>query len=40
LRTPNGSMEGSYFIVAEDGARFEVEIPAFQLSDGGTRILH
>jgi ApaG protein len=40
LRTPNGTMEGSYFFVAEDGERFEVEIPAFQLSDGGTRVLH
>lgn len=40
LPTPNGTMEGSYFFVAEDGERFEVEIPAFQLSDGGTRVLH
>jgi ApaG protein len=40
LRTPNGTMEGSYFFVAEDGERFEVEIPAFQLSDGGARVLH
>src|SRR3954462_15944991 len=39
LRTPNGTMEGSYFFVAEDGTRFEIEIPAFQLSDGGTRTL-
>ena len=40
LRTPNGTMEVSYFFVAEDGERFEVEIPAFQLSDGGARVLH
>ncbi|AMO23405.1 Co2+/Mg2+ efflux protein ApaG [Ramlibacter solisilvae] len=40
LRTPSGTMEGNYFFVAEDGERFEVEIPAFQLSDGGARILH
>jgi len=40
LRTPSGTMEGSYFFVAEDGERFEVEIPAFQLSDGGVRVLH
>jgi ApaG protein len=40
LRTPNGSMEGSYFFVAEDAERFEVEIPAFRLSDGGAHVLH
>jgi ApaG protein len=40
LRTPNGSMEGGYFFVAEDGERFEVEIPPFQLSDGRARVLH
>jgi site-specific recombinase/uncharacterized protein affecting Mg2+/Co2+ transport len=31
LRTPSGSMQGSYFCVAEDGERFEVEIPLFVL---------
>lgn len=31
LRTTSGAMRGSYFCVAEDGARFEVEIPAFIL---------
>ncbi|MBG9389281.1 Co2+/Mg2+ efflux protein ApaG [Caenimonas aquaedulcis] len=40
LRTATGSMQGSYFCVAEDGERFEVEIPAFALDDGGTRVLH
>jgi ApaG protein len=32
LETPHGSMKGSYFCVAEDGHRFEVEIPEFVLS--------
>jgi ApaG protein len=40
LRTPTGSMHGSYFCVAEDGERFEVEIPAFVLDDGAQRVLH
>lgn len=40
LRTPSGSMRGSYFFVAEDGERFEVEIPAFELDDGARRVLH
>jgi ApaG protein len=40
LRTPSGSMHGSYFFVAEDGERFEVEIPAFELDDGARRVLH
>ena len=40
LRTPNGSMRGSYFFVAEDGERFDVEIPAFTLDDGSVRVLH
>ena len=40
LRTPNGSMQGSYFCVAEDGARFDVEIPSFVLDDGSSRVLH
>ena len=31
LRTPSGTMHGSYFCVAEDGARFEVPIPPFLL---------
>jgi ApaG protein len=40
LRTPSGSMQGSYFCVAEDGERFETEIPAFVLDDGSRRVLH
>jgi len=40
LRTPSGSMHGSYFCVAEDGERFEVEVPAFTLDDGASRVLH
>ena len=31
LRTPSGTMHGSYFCVAEDGERFEVLIPLFVL---------
>ena len=40
LRTASGTMQGSYFCVAEDGERFEVEIPAFTLDDGSSRVLH
>lgn len=45
LRTATGTMHGSYFCVAADGERFEVEIPLFVLdaSDGGSgsrRVLH
>ena len=43
LRTATGSMQGSYFCVAEDGERFDVEIPPFMLDDGSTsssRVLH
>jgi ApaG protein len=40
LRTASGSMQGSYFCVAEDGERFEVAIPAFGLDDGSSRVLH
>ncbi len=32
LATPQGSMTGSYFCVAEDGERFEAAIPEFILS--------
>ena len=32
LRTPQGTMKGEYFCVAEDGHRFEAEIPEFVLS--------
>lgn len=40
LRTPSGTMQGTYFCVAEDGTRFDVEIPAFVLDDGSRRVLH
>jgi ApaG protein len=40
LRTASGSMQGSYFCVAEDGERFDVEIPPFVLDDGNQRVLH
>ncbi len=40
LRTASGTMQGSYFCVAEDGERFDVEIPAFVLDDGSRRVLH
>lgn len=32
LATPQGSMRGEYFCVAEDGERFEARIPEFVLS--------
>ena len=38
LRTPRGTMSGSYFCVAEDGERFDAQIPAFSLS--AQRSLH
>jgi ApaG protein len=44
LRTPTGTMHGSYYCVAEDGERFEVDIPMFVLdalsSESGKRNLH
>ena len=44
LRTVSGTMHGSFFCVAEDGERFECEIPMFVLdSNLGTnnhRVLH
>ena len=43
LRTPTGTMHGSYFCVAEDGERFDVDIPMFVLdavSDSGKRQMH
>lgn len=30
--TPMGTMEGSYFFVAEDGHRFDAQIPVFTLA--------
>ena len=44
LRTPTGTMHGSFFCVAEDGEKFDTDIPMFvldALSDGGgARTLH
>ena len=48
LRTPTGTMHGSYFCVAEDGEKFDADIPMFVLdalsagaADGpGGRTLH
>lgn len=40
LRTPAGTMHGSFFFVAEDAERFEVQIPPFMLDDGTHRVLH
>ena len=44
LRTATGTMHGSFFCVAEDGEKFEVDVPMFvldALSDGsGSRTLH
>ncbi len=40
LRTPSGTMHGTYFFVAEDGERFDSEIPLFVLDDGSRRTLH
>lgn len=44
LRTPTGTMHGSYFCVTEDGDRFDVDVPMFVLdalsASGGARTLH
>ena len=44
LQTPTGTMHGSYFCVADDGERFDVEIPMFVLEADGLglpkRVLH
>ncbi len=40
LRTPSGTMHGTYFFVAEDGERFDSPIPLFVLDDGSRRTLH
>ena len=44
LRTPTGTMHGSYFCVAEDGEKFDVDIPMFVLDalsdEPGNRNLH
>lgn len=36
LRTPHGSMEGTYRMVRDDGAAFDARIPAFALVVPGT----
>jgi len=38
IATPVGTMKGSYQMIAEDGPRFEAEIPEFTLSV--PRVLH
>ena len=44
LRTPTGTMHGSFFCVAEDGEKFETDVPMFILdalsADDGRRTLH
>ena len=44
LRTATGTMHGSFFCVAEDGEKFDVDVPMFVLdalsASGGTRTLH
>ncbi len=43
LRTATGTMHGQYFCVAEDGTRFEAEIPMFVLEatpGSPARVLH
>jgi ApaG protein len=47
LRTPTGTMHGSFFCVAEDGEKFDTDIPLFVLDalsgaggTGGSRTLH
>jgi ApaG protein len=38
LETPVGTMRGSYLCVADDGTRFQAEVPEFALA--GPRTLH
>lgn len=44
LHTPTGTMHGSFFCVAEDGEKFDTDVPMFVLDalspSGGTRTLH
>ena len=47
LRTPTGTMHGSFFCVAEDGEKFDADVPMFVLDAlsgdhglGRTRTLH
>ena len=44
LRTTTGTMHGSFFCVAEDGEKFDTDVPMFVLdalsADDGRRTLH
>lgn len=44
LHTPTGTMHGSFFCVAEDGEKFDTDVPMFVLdalsASGGSRTLH
>jgi ApaG protein len=44
LRTATGTMHGSFFLVAEDGEKFDTDVPMFILdalsADDGRRTLH
>ena len=44
LHTPTGTMHGTFFCVAEDGEKFDVDVPMFVLdalsASGGQRTLH
>ena len=43
LRTPTGTMHGTFFCVAEDGEKFDTDVPMFMLdalSAGDARTLH
>ena len=46
LRTPTGTMHGSFFCVAEDGEKFDTDVPMFVLDAlsepgvSGSRTLH
>lgn len=44
LRTPTGTMHGSFFCAAEDGEKFDADVPMFVLdapsASGGARTLH
>ncbi len=44
LRTPTGTMHGSFFCVAEDGEKFDTDIPMFVLdalsASGDKRTIH
>ncbi|HEX9560015.1 MAG TPA: Co2+/Mg2+ efflux protein ApaG, partial [Candidatus Dormibacteraeota bacterium] len=36
LRTPHGSMQGTYRMMVEDGRQFDAEIAAFPLTQPGS----